>query len=333
MSIARACLVSLCSTFVIVTACSSASDGDLGPPDDDSGGVDAALDDSATTPLDARTDALVDETSPDTRLDRDTATAPETSLTPDTAAAPDTNIVADAPSPAGARKFTFVNRCTQTVWVGALVNGGGGFALPEHGGWELPPGSAHAIGLSDHWGGRFWGRTECAFDATGKGACATGDCGNRKLCDGAGGKPPASLAEFLTSGDGGKDFYDVSLVDGYNLPIAITPDAGTFTKSSATDAYDCGAPACTGDLNVTCPPELQQKDGAGKVVACLSACEKFGTDEYCCKGAHSTPSTCPPTSYSKTFKAACPSAYSYAYDDHTSTFTCKGRDYTITFCP
>uniref|UniRef100_M8CCG5 Thaumatin-like protein n=1 Tax=Aegilops tauschii TaxID=37682 RepID=M8CCG5_AEGTA len=35
------------------------------------------------------------------------------------------------------------------------------------------------------------------------------------------------------------------------------------------------------------------------------------------------------------FKTACPRAYSYAYDDATSTFTCAGgvSAYAITFCP
>ncbi|KAL9244029.1 hypothetical protein vseg_017846 [Gypsophila vaccaria] len=34
------------------------------------------------------------------------------------------------------------------------------------------------------------------------------------------------------------------------------------------------------------------------------------------------------------FKKACPRAYSYAYDDKSSTFTCGGSpDYTITLCP
>ncbi|MGZ3420149.1 MAG: thaumatin family protein, partial [Polyangiales bacterium] len=189
----------------------------------------------------------------------------------------------------------------------------------------------HAIALPDHWGGRFWGRTGCVFDASGKGTCATADCGGKLECNGSGGKPPASLAEFLLSGAGGKDFYDVSLVDGYNLPIGISPVAGTFTKGSG-DLYDCGDPSCTSDLNATCPTELQVKDGT-HVIACLSACEKFGTDEYCCRGAYGKPETCPPTTYSKTFKAACPTAYSYAYDDKTSTFTCKGKDYVIRFCP
>ncbi|RDX81955.1 Pathogenesis-related protein 5, partial [Mucuna pruriens] len=33
------------------------------------------------------------------------------------------------------------------------------------------------------------------------------------------------------------------------------------------------------------------------------------------------------------FKNTCPSAYSYAYDDKTSTFTCASTNYTITSCP
>jgi hypothetical protein len=42
--------------------------------------------------------------------------------------------------------------------------------------------------------------------------------------------------------------------------------------------------------------------------------------------------------YAKVFKDACPTAYSFPYDDPTSTFTCAGTstrdvDYTITFCP
>lgn len=71
----------------------------------------------------------------------------------------------------------------------------------------------------------------------------------------------------------------------------------------------------------------------GSVVGCKSACLAFGNPEYCCTGSHNTPATCPPTGYSRIFKQACPDAYSYAYDDLTSTFTCTGADYTILFCP
>ncbi|GKE45535.1 thaumatin-like protein 1, partial [Tanacetum coccineum] len=55
--------------------------------------------------------------------------------------------------------------------------------------------------------------------------------------------------------------------------------------------------------------------------------------EYCCKGEFSSPKSCQPTAYSQVFKTACPRSYSYAYDDATSTFTCTGADYVITFCP
>ncbi|MQL41280.1 hypothetical protein EI012_25510 [Escherichia coli] len=40
------------------------------------------------------------------------------------------------------------------------------------------------------------------------------------------------------------------------------------------------------------------------------------------------------TNYSQFFEQQCPDAYSYAYDDKSSTFTCSARpDYAITFCP
>lgn len=89
---------------------------------------------------------------------------------------------------------------------------------------------------------------------------------------------------------------------------------------------------------VGCPKELQVVGGEnggvqGGVIACKSACEAFGLDQYCCSGQFSNPNTCHPSIYSSIFKHACPKAYSYAYDDGTSTFTCKAYDYTIVFCP
>lgn len=91
----------------------------------------------------------------------------------------------------------------------------------------------------------------------------------------------------------------------------------------------CQATGCVTDLNRRCPEELR----AGKGAACKSACEAFGKPEYCCSGSFNNPSSCRPSHYSQIFKAACPKSYSYAYDDATSTFTCTGADYTITFCP
>lgn len=221
-----------------------------------------------------------------------------------------------------AATFTLSNKCAFTVWVGTVPNSG--LPVLADGGFQVDAGAQVGVDAPAGWAGRFWGRTGCNFDATGKGTCETGDCGGVLKCNGAGGVPPVTLAEFKLMGDGGKDFYDVSLVDGYNVKMQITPSGGTG---------DCGAPGCTSDLNTQCPTELQMKNSAGDVVACKSACEALKTDAYCCTGPNNTAETCPPTDYSKLFKAACPTAYSYAYDDPSSTFTCTGATYTITFCP
>jgi hypothetical protein len=40
-------------------------------------------------------------------------------------------------------------------------------------------------------------------------------------CNGAGGVPPVTLADIMLNGAGGKDFYDVSLVNGFNVPVQV----------------------------------------------------------------------------------------------------------------
>ncbi|KAJ4831335.1 Thaumatin-like protein 1 [Turnera subulata] len=216
--------------------------------------------------------------------------------------------------------LTLINRCSYTVWPGILANAGSSPLGST--GFELPSGGSRSFQAPPNWSGRFWGRTGCTFDpTTGQGSCLTGDCSTNQIeCNGQNAKPPATLAEF-TIGSSTQDFYDVSLVDGYNLPMIVEPNGGS--------AGSCLSTGCVTDLNEKCPAEL--RDGSGE--ACKSACEAFGSPEYCCSGAYATPDTCRPSVYSQMFKAACPRAYSYAYDDPTSTFTCTGADYVITFCP
>ncbi|OAY22623.1 thaumatin-like protein 1 [Manihot esculenta] len=216
-------------------------------------------------------------------------------------------------------KFTLINRCSYTVWPGILANAG--TAALDSTGFELPPGGSRSFQSPPNWSGRFWGRTGCTFDpVTGQGSCQTGDCSSNLIeCNGKNANPPATLAEF-TIGSSTQDFYDVSLVDGYNLPMIVEPSGGSG---------NCLSTGCITNLNQQCPAELRV--GSGE--ACKSACEAFGSPEYCCSGAYGTPDTCKPSVYSQMFKAACPRSYSYAYDDATSTFTCSGADYTITFCP
>ncbi|KAF5455760.1 hypothetical protein F2P56_025306 [Juglans regia] len=221
--------------------------------------------------------------------------------------------------------FTLINKCEQTVWPGILSNAG----VPSLSttGFSLQTGESKTITAPTSWGGRFWGRTLCSKDSTDKFSCVTGDCGSGKIeCSGNGAAPPATLAEFTLDGSGGLDFFDVSLVDGYNLPMQVVPQGGT--------GQNCTTTGCISDLNDSCPSELKVTSAeADGNVACKSACEAFGQPQYCCSGAYATPDTCKPSTYSQIFKSACPHAYSYAYDDRTSTFTCASADYTITFCP
>ncbi|XP_059630798.1 pathogenesis-related thaumatin-like protein 3.5 isoform X1 [Cornus florida] len=212
-----------------------------------------------------------------------------------------------------ARIFTIVNDCKETIWPGVFPGenfGGGGFALKS--------GQSIVFTAPVGWSGRIWGRTGCSFDQNGNGKCQTGNCGTTLKCTGSG-ETPATLAEFTLET---LNFYDVSLVDGFNVPMTVTPLNGKG---------NCSVAGCDGDLRTSCPSELARKVN-GKVVGCRSACDVFNTDEYCCRGVFGNPVTCLPTFYSKKFKEACPTAYSYAYDDPTSVFTCTGTDYAITFC-
>ncbi|KAF2306255.1 hypothetical protein GH714_015992 [Hevea brasiliensis] len=98
-------------------------------------------------------------------------------------------------------------------------------------------------------------------------------------CSGDGAIPPATLAEFTLNGSYGLDFYDVSLVNGYNLPILIAPQGGT--------GGNCTITGCGVDLNNACPSELKVMDSEnGESVACKSACDALKEPQYCCTGAY-----------------------------------------------
>ena len=323
-------------------------------------------------------------------------------------------------NPNGERTFTFRNQCSYDVWVGGegnpmapatpcsagcpsgtvcnTANQLCTYAVPNASDWELTAGESMALTLPPSWGGRFWPRTECTT-SNGQTHCSTGDCGGNLACPvGVGGAPPATLAEFtVMPPSSGSDFYDVSNVDGSNVPLSIVPTAGTFDATpppGANGPYYCGSPGCTSNcgalpacpwnLPSTCPSELQDQD-PGHYVGCRSAnqvcavdpsnptldcaneddlygctgggpngvsgsCYSQGASSSCCgcpswspSGAcqSSNPRWTPPSlpgKYATVLKDACPTAYSFPYDDLTSTFTCLGSSnanvgYTITFCP
>ena len=157
------------------------------------------------------------------------------------------------PAEGEASTFTFVNRCADTVWPGILSNAGSPRLEPT--GFELQPGAARAVPAPSGWSGRMWARTGCSQDgATGRLVCATGDCGSGAAeCAGAGAAPPATLAEFTLDGSGGLDFYDVSLVDGYNLPVLVETSGGGGSSRPASYA----AAGCAADLNTMCPAAVR----------------------------------------------------------------------------
>jgi len=231
---------------------------------------------------------------------------------------------------AGKRIFTFYNNCSNAIFIGALA--APGQYLPENGGFQINKSKKVSISMPTTytWSGRFWARTGCSFP----GNCdLPGDCGPKPnvQCGGIGGQP-STLAEFTLDINGKSDFYDVSLVDGYNVPITITPVSGTY-NGKPDGAYQCTtAGKCVHDVIQQCDPKMKMYNKAGtKPVGCLSACSYYKTEQYCCSN---TPSNqCKAGPIQDAVKKACPGAYSYAYDDHKSTFTCQGTiSYDLTFC-
>ena len=67
-------------------------------------------------------------------------------------------------------------------------------------------------------GGHIWARTWCSFNRSGHGSCQTGDYGGLLQCE-AYGTLPNTLAEFTLNQYQNLDFFDISLVDGFYVPM------------------------------------------------------------------------------------------------------------------
>ena len=228
------------------------------------------------------------------------------------------------PALAGERTITLVNRTRETIWPAAWPG-----SVSGRTGWTLPAGSSVSITVPDRWNARLWGRTGCRFDR-GRGVCQTGDCGGLYQCRGWG-QIPATLAEYDMDSYDHLDFYDVSMVDGSNLPMYITIAHGKTKNRISANGCERGV-GCT--YTVKCPVALQVHSGR-RLVACISPCAQFHTSRYCCSGSYAkgcSPASTWPINYARVFKRAEPYAYSWSGDDATSVFTCAGGcDYRITF--
>lgn len=171
---------------------------------------------------------------------------------------------------------------------------------------------------------------------------------------------------------------DISLVDGYNLPmqVEVIPATNLSIPPNLVNAACIGTagwlapPATSGFMGIPngtyplpyepkvtneevakwCPWDLQvkrpEKPGDGVYPypdddikrpvfdPCLSACAAHGKPEDCCQGKYNNPNICKPSLYSKQAKRVCPDAYSFAFDDQTSTFIVpRGSGWRVRFCP
>lgn len=203
--------------------------------------------------------------------------------------------------------FTVVNKCNHTVW--PAISPRPITPMLSTTGFALAPGelSTISIAIPPSWSGHLWARTLCANDINGKFACVTGDCSSSTVeCDDGNATPPATLAEFTLNASSGQDFFKVSFLEGYNIPIMIEPKSGNGIG-------ECTMVGCDVDLNSLCPSEAKLMRGSD-CVACKNACSLSDDHKFC-----------------KFFSGACP----LANVDASKMFQgiCASTNYLITFCP
>ncbi|BGP19390.1 hypothetical protein JCM10213v2_007479 [Rhodosporidiobolus nylandii] len=238
-------------------------------------------------------------------------------------------VVATAGLVSADRTFTVENNCGYTIWPAIFTSGG---TAPSHPtGWEAKAGSSVSFSVAHSTLTlRLIGQP-----TIGMAAClrlySSYDMLNRRLQRGA--RMRDIWRDWQWNLNDSQDWYDVSGVDGADLPLSITNNVG------------CPEPACTKDINTDCPAVLSVHNDEGDTVGCLSACAanldgNQADSGNCCSGSHDTPATCPKESvqYYDVFKSACPDMYAYAYDEASGSalWTCdhsKQADYTLTFCP
>ncbi|HMD67599.1 MAG TPA: thaumatin family protein [Chitinivibrionales bacterium] len=193
------------------------------------------------------------------------------------------------------------------------VNGNGNGAAWTNLTFTLKMGHDTIIEIPNHWtSARIWGLWDPKY--------ANG---------------PFTLAEISETSGWGCDWYDVSLVDGYNLPMLYYPLPGTFPPDNphydslqGRQGWTCGGEDdCEKDLYLTAPASMLKLDTINGVLDTNGFyCSDDGAGQAACRALK---------------KAACPTSYSFAYDDPHSLFTCpspnlpgysgNGPDYILDF--
>jgi len=248
-------------------------------------------------------------------------------------------------STGGPRSITFLNRCSEPIWINPFTSDNG----PQLGNGiqKLVQNGRITYNIPDSgWKGRFWPKTEC--DSNGQ-SCGVGQ--SVAPCPSNGCQPPADTkVEFFYPSITDKNtiWYDVSLVDGYSFPMEIIPDkqqGSCITTNCAVSLNACPSNEnSVGDLRVF---------RNGRVTQCLAPCKKWnfpspyglGKDEklytglqFCCPTPPVSPQQCSSgdvirTQYVNLIHRDCPTAYSYAYDDLAGLHNCPNpTSFTINIC-
>ena len=142
----------------------------------------------------------------------------------------------------------------------------------------------------------------------------------------------------------GPTTIDISLVNGFNIGVTLSPDRDTVCSVADTEGgtpyfvmYKANVPMAIfpkspgTSLDEACPAENQVPDGSGAKTGCYSSCayanihnEKI--DETCCQGQYNSVSTCtlPPTlPWAQDIDENSTRVYSWAFEDWRGTFTCE----------
>lgn len=120
-----------------------------------------------------------------------------------------------------------------------------------------------------------------------------------------------SLAEFTFNTDFNDfDWYNISYVDAFNLPLRIEPLARP----------KCKVLSCPADLLPACPSEGRYEDSTGDLVACVSPDRNNAMSPVAL------------------YFESCDDAYAWSGDDQkgedpSPVRACAGEDFQITFCP
>ncbi|QRV90133.1 pathogenesis-related protein PR5K (thaumatin family) [Ceratobasidium sp. AG-Ba] len=245
-----------------------------------------------------------------------------------------------------ARRWTVNNDCSYTVWPAIYSPNTTVTLSGVETGWQADPGSSRSFVVPEGWtNGHIWARRNCDFSSgntpadtnTTVGGCVSGGCQGGLYCTGLGTAPITGAEWTLAPGDGsGADYYDVSVVSGFNVPLQVLPSA-----------MGCGVAECVADLNSNCPEALRGpfSPSDNTTIGCKSACTANiggnpNNSASCCTGQFSVAGACPSSGveYYDFFKNACPFTYAYSqdYPSGTALQMCPGSsyaDYTVTFCP